>query len=71
MEGHRPPHSVEAKSLGCLLLSWMFDVSSKGIHRTHSEISGSARMKLYILQALGLILSLTLAGLVGWWILCS
>jgi serine/threonine protein kinase len=54
-----------------LVLSWMFDVSSRGIHRTHSEISGSARTKLYVLQALGLLLSLTLAVLVGWWILRS
>ncbi len=54
-----------------LVLSWMFDISSKGIHRTQSEILGSARIKLYVLQALGLILSLALAGLVGWWILSS
>ena len=54
-----------------LVLSWMFDISSKGIHRTQSEILGSARIKLYVLQALGLILSLGLAGLVGWWILSS
>ena len=54
-----------------LVLSWMFDVSSRGIHRTESEISGSARTKLYVLQALGLILSLALAGLVGWFILSS
>ena len=54
-----------------LVLSWMFDVSSRGIHRTESEISGSARTKLYVLQALGLILSLALAGLVGWFILRS
>ena len=54
-----------------LVLSWMFDISSRGIHRTHSEISGPARTKLYVLQALGLILSLTLAVLVGWYILSS
>ena len=54
-----------------LVLCWMFDISSRGIHRTHSGISGSARTKLYVLQALGLILSLTLAVLVGWWILSS
>ena len=54
-----------------LVLSWVFDISSRGIHRTQSEISGSARTKLYLLQALGLILSLALAVLVGWWILGS
>ena len=54
-----------------LVLSWMFDISSRGIHRTHSEISGPARTKLYVLQALGLVLSLALAVLVGWYILSS
>ena len=54
-----------------LVLSWMFDVSSQGIQRTESDVSGPARTKLYVLQALGLMLSLTLAGLVGWWILSS
>ena len=52
-----------------LVLAWMFDVSSKGIHRTESEVSGAARTKLRILQALGLLLSLVLAGLLGWWVL--
>ena len=54
-----------------LVLAWMFDVSSKGIHRTESEVSGAARTKLRILQALGLVLSLLLAVLVGWWVLSS
>ncbi len=52
-----------------LVLSWMFDVSTKGIQRTESEVSGAARTKLRVLQALGLILSLAIAGLVGWWIM--
>ncbi len=52
-----------------LALSWMFDVSSRGIHRTESEVSGAARTKLRILQALGRILSLVLAGLLGFWVL--
>jgi hypothetical protein len=54
-----------------LVLAWMFDVSSKGIHRTELEVSGAARTKLRILQALGLVLSLLLAGLVGWWVLSA
>ena len=52
-----------------LVLSWMFDVSAKGIHRTESEISGAARTKLRILQSLGLVFSLVLAALVALWIL--
>ena len=51
--------------------SWMFDVSSRGIQRTESEVSGAARTKLRILQVLGLILSLALAGLLGWWVLSA
>ena len=54
-----------------LALSWMFDVSSRGIHRTESEVSGAAHTKLRILQALGLILSLVLAGLLGLWVLSA
>ena len=52
-----------------LVLSWMFDVSSKGIQRTESEVLGASLTKLRILQALGLVLSLLLAGLVNWWVL--
>jgi len=54
-----------------LVLSWMFDISTKGIQRTESEVSGPALTKQYILQALGLILSLTLAGFLGWWVLSA
>ena len=52
-----------------LVLAWMFDVSTKGIQRTESEVSGSSLTKLRILQAVGLVLALVLAGLVSWWIL--
>ena len=52
-----------------LVLSWMFDVSSKGIQRTESDVTGAARIKLRILQVLGLVLSLLMFGLVASWIL--
>ena len=52
-----------------LVLAWMFDVSSKGIQRTGSDVSGTARTKLRVLQSVGLILSFGLAVLVGYWIL--
>ena len=51
-----------------LVLSWMFDVSSQGIRRTESDVSGAALIKLRRMQTLGLILSLGLAGVVGWWL---
>jgi len=47
----------------------MFDISSKGIERTSSDVSGAARRKLRYMQVFGLILSLVLAGLVSWGIL--
>ena len=50
-----------------LVLSWMFDISAKGISRTESEVSGAARTKIRVMQALGLMLSFVLAGLVLWW----
>jgi hypothetical protein len=50
-----------------LVLSWMFDISAKGIRRTESEVSGAARTKLRLLQGFGLTLSFALAGLVLWW----
>jgi serine/threonine protein kinase len=54
-----------------LVLSWMFDISSKGIHRTESEVSGAARKKLRILQGVGLVVSLVTAALIGYWVLGS
>ena len=51
-----------------LVLSWMFDISAKGIRRTESDVSGAARAGLHLLKALGLGLSLAVAGLVGWWL---
>ena len=50
-----------------LVLSWMFDVTPEGIRRTESEVSGATRTRLRVMQALGLMLSFVLAGLVLWW----
>ena len=52
-----------------LALSWMFDISTKGIQRTESAVSGAALTRLRVMQALGLAFSLALAGLLGWWVL--
>lgn len=51
-----------------LVLSWMYDISAKGIQRTESEVSGAALTKFRLLKTVGLVLSLLLAGLVGWWL---
>ena len=49
-----------------LVLAWMFDVSSKGIQRTASDVSGTA--KLGFMKWAGLVLSFLLSGVVGWWL---
>jgi hypothetical protein len=49
-----------------LVLSWMYDISSKGISRTESSVSGAVRTKLRVMQASGLVLSFLLSGLVGY-----
>jgi hypothetical protein len=63
---------VVALTLGAfpvvLVLSWMFDVSSKGIRRTASDVSGVARAKLGFMKVAGVLLSLLLSGVLGWWI---
>jgi serine/threonine-protein kinase len=71
-----PDNSMEilvALTLGgfpvVLVLSWMFDVSSQGIQRTESDVSGTARTKLRVLQSVGLIISLGVAVMVGYWVL--
>ena len=52
-----------------LVLSWVFDVSTEGVTRSEIDPRTVSGPKLRIMQALGLTLSLLVAGLVGWWIL--
>lgn len=54
-----------------LVLGWMFDITSTGIRRSASAVGLAGRSKLVWLQALGLTLSLLLAGAIGWWILAG
>ena len=49
-----------------LVLAWMLDVSSKGIKRTASDVSGTA--KLGFMKWAGLVLSFVPSGALGWWI---
>jgi len=48
--------------------SWMFDISAKGIQRTESALSGAALAKLHLMQSVGLVVSLVLAGVVSVWL---
>jgi hypothetical protein len=54
-----------------LVLGWMFDITSKGIRRSTSATGPAGRVKLIWLQAIGLTISLLLAGAIGWWILTA
>ena len=50
-----------------LTLSWMYDVNTKGIQRTESEVSGASLTKLRVLQVLGLVLSLHFEFFINSW----
>jgi serine/threonine protein kinase len=53
-----------------LVLSWVFDVTSTGIHRTAATAApAGARYRMLFLKLLGLTLSFILSGLIGWWVL--
>ena len=52
-----------------LVISWMFDITSKGVRRTESVLPRGARAKMLALQLISLSAALTLAVLIGWWVL--
>ncbi len=52
-----------------LVVSWMFDLSSKGVRRTESVLPKGAHAKIRALQVTFLSAALILAGLIGWWVL--
>lgn len=54
-----------------LVVAWMFDITSKGITRTRSEVPPSEVYKLVLLQFTFLTVALALSGLIGWWVLRS
>jgi serine/threonine protein kinase len=57
-----------------LVLAWMFDFTDRGIVRsTHADgdLTPERRTQLMLLQAVGLVCSLVLAGLIAWWITAS
>jgi len=52
-----------------LVISWMFDLTSKGVRRTESVVPKGARAKMLALQFAFLSAALILAGLIGAWVL--
>ena len=54
-----------------LVVSWMFDITRKGVRRTESVVPKAARAKMLALQIASLVAALILAGLIGWWVLTA
>ncbi|HSG46663.1 MAG TPA: hypothetical protein VLA43_02495, partial [Longimicrobiales bacterium] len=53
-----------------LVGSWLFDVSAGGITRTREEgLTAAGRGGQLAIQAVAIVLSLVLAGTLGWWFL--
>ena len=52
-----------------LVVAWMFDITSKGVRRTESVVPKGARAKMLALQAGFLGVALSMAALIGWWVL--
>ena len=52
-----------------LVVSWMFDITSKGVRRTESVVPKGERAKMLVLQLVALRFALILAGLICYWVL--
>lgn len=51
-----------------LILAWFYDLTAGGVERTASPVEGTSR-GVRLLQAGGLVITLAVAGLIGWWFL--
>ena len=54
-----------------LVISWMFDITSKGVRRTESVVPKDARAKMLASQLISLGTALILGALIGWWVLSA
>jgi hypothetical protein len=52
-----------------LVMAWLFDLTSGGVRRAEPGNQVMSRFPLRLMQGLGVILSLLIAGLMGWWLL--
>jgi serine/threonine-protein kinase len=52
-----------------LIFSWLYDITSGGVERTQSDSPRSERRGLIALQIGAVVVSLLIAGTLGWWIL--
>lgn len=52
-----------------LVLAWMYDLTAAGIRRAEATATAASGALRWILPTLGLLLSLALAALIGWWVL--
>ena len=54
-----------------LVFSWLYDITARGVERTQSDSPRSQRKGLIALQITAVVVSLLIAGGLGWWILGS
>lgn len=52
-----------------LVLAWLYDITGSGIRRTQATSTSGSRWVRILLPVIGLVVSLVLAGLIGWLIL--
>jgi predicted Ser/Thr protein kinase len=52
-----------------MVLAWMFDLTDAGLRRTRSAPATGPAFVRWFLPTLGLLLSLLLAVIIGWWVL--
>jgi predicted Ser/Thr protein kinase len=54
-----------------LVLAWMYDLTEAGIRRTEAAPATGPGFLRWLLPTLGLLFSLLLAALIGWWVLAG
>jgi eukaryotic-like serine/threonine-protein kinase len=52
-----------------LVLAWMYDLTGAGIRRTEAAQTPGPAFLRWLLPTIGLLVSLLLAALIGWWVL--
>ncbi len=51
-----------------MVLTWMYDLTNAGIQRAEAAPPAAGPLR-WVLPSIGLLLSLILAGIIGWWVL--
>lgn len=51
-----------------MVLAWMYDLTAAGIRRAEATPRAAGPLR-WVMPTIGLLLSLVLAGVIGWWVL--